>query len=107
MIDESQFLTSNQVDQLRMLVDNFDINVLCYGLRTDFRTYCFDGSKRLFELADDIEEIKISCSCGRKAIINARFNSNGEIVTNGEQVLIGGEETYRPLFKNAFLISSI
>lgn len=103
LIDESQFLTQNQVDQLRMLVDNFDINVLCYGLRTDFRTYCFDGSKRLFELADDIEEMKISCSCGRKAIINARFNSNGEIVTNGEQVLIGGEETYRPLCSKCYL----
>ena len=97
LVDESQFLTSEQVEQFRAIVDDFDINVMCYGLRTDFQTHLFEGSKRLFELADDIDELKISCSCGRKAIFNARFNENGELVANGEQILIGGEDKYKPM----------
>lgn len=97
LVDESQFLTGFQVEQLRAIVDNLGINVLCYGLRTDFRTRLFEGSKRLFELADDIEEMKISCTCGRKAIFNARFNEFGVIVTDGEQILIGGEDKYKPI----------
>ena len=63
----------------------------------------FEGSKRLFELADEISELKTSCSCGKKAIINARFNNNGEIVINGEQILIGGEDTYKPMCSKCFL----
>jgi thymidine kinase len=102
LVDESQFLTTIQVEELRRIVDDFGINVLCYGLRTDFMTNLFDGSKRLFELADDINEMKISCSCGRKAIINARFNENDEIVINGEQVLIGGEDIYKPLCSKCY-----
>jgi thymidine kinase len=102
LVDESQFLTTIQVEELRRIVDDFGINVLCYGLRTDFMTNLFDGSKRLFELADDINEMKISCSCGRKAIINARFNENNEIVINGEQVLIGGEDIYKPLCSKCY-----
>lgn len=102
LVDESQFLTTMQVEELRRIVDDFGINVLCYGLRTDFKTNLFEGSKRLFELADDINEMKISCSCGRKAIINARFNENNEIVINGEQVLIGGEDIYKPLCSKCY-----
>lgn len=102
LVDESQFLTSEHIEQLRAIVDDFDIDVLCYGLRTDFQTYLFEGSKRLFELADDIEELKISCSCGRKAIFNARFNENNELVINGEQILIGGEDKYRPLCSKCY-----
>lgn len=102
LVDESQFLTSEHVEQLRAIVDDFDIDVLCYGLRTDFQTYLFEGSKRLFELADDVEELKISCSCGRKAIFNARFNENNELVINGEQILIGGEDKYRPLCSKCY-----
>jgi thymidine kinase len=102
LVDESQFLTTIQVEELRRIVDDFGINVLCYGLITDFMTNLFDGSKRLFELADDINEMKISCSCGRKAIINARFNENNEIVINGEQVLIGGEDIYKPLCSKCY-----
>lgn len=102
LIDESQFLTPKQVGQLRNVVDDFSVNVLCYGLRTDFQTKMFEGSKRLFELADDIDEIKISCACGRKAIFNARFNENGEFVVNGEQVLIGGEDRYRPMCSKCY-----
>ena len=102
LVDESQFLTSEQVEQLRAIVDDFDINVLCYGLRTDFQTHLFEGSKRLFELADDIDEMKISCSCGRKAIFNARFNEYGELITSGEQILIGGEDKYKPMCSKCY-----
>lgn len=102
LVDESQFLTAYQIEELRAVVDTFDINVMCYGLRTDFQTKLFEGSKRLFELADDIEEMKISCACGRKAIVNARFNQNGDIVINGEQILIGGEDIYKPLCSKCY-----
>lgn len=103
LVDESQFLTKKQVEQLRNIVDDFDINVMCYGLRTDFQTNLFEGSKRLFELADDINEMKISCECGGKAIINARFNENGQIIFNGEQVLIGGEDKYKPMCSKCYI----
>ena len=102
LVDESQLLTSEQVEQFRAIVDDFDINVMCYGLRTDFQTHLFEGSRRLFELADDIDELKISCSCGRKAIFNARFNENGELVVNGEQILIGGEDKYKPMCSKCY-----
>lgn len=102
LVDESQFLTTTQVEQLRAIVDDLNINVLCYGLRTDFQTNLFEGSKRLFELADDIDEMKISCSCGRKAIFNARFNEYGELVTSGEQILIGGEDKYKPMCSKCY-----
>jgi thymidine kinase len=102
LVDESQFLSFEHVEQLRAIVDDFNINVLCYGLRTDFQTNLFEGSKRLFELADDIDEMKISCSCGRKAIFNARFNENGELVTCGEQILIGGEDKYKPMCSKCY-----
>lgn len=102
LVDECQFLTEEQVSQLRALVDDFDVNIKCYGLRTDFQTKLFKGSKRLFELADDIEEMKISCGCGRKALFNARFNEIGELVTSGEQILIGGEDKYKPLCSKCY-----
>ena len=91
--DESQFFTPSQIDELRDIVDDDDIPVLCFGLRTDFQTHLFPGSLRLFELADSITEIKTICSCGKKATVNARI-SGGRIVTEGEQVLIGGNDTY-------------
>lgn len=94
LIDEAQFLSKEQVDQLAMIVDTFGINVICYGLRTDFRTNLFEGSRRLFELADSIDEIKSTCSCGRKTIVNARIDSKGNIITEGEQVEIGGNDRY-------------
>ncbi len=94
LVDEAQFLAAAQVDQLARLVDDFGINVICYGLRTDFRTSLFEGSRRLFEIADSIDEIKSTCSCGRKTIVNARMDSRGEIITEGEQVEIGGNERY-------------
>ena len=95
--DECQFLTEEQVDDLRVIATDYDIPVLCFGLRADFLTHLFPGSKRLFELADSIAEIKSICKCGSKAIVNARFDSNGEIQIEGEQVFIGGNESYEGL----------
>lgn len=102
LIDECQFLTPMQVDQLSRVVDTIGINVLCYGLKTDFKSRLFPGSRRLFEIADTIEEIKSYCECGNKAIINARFDSNGKMITDGDQVLIGGDETYRAICRECF-----
>lgn len=97
LVDECQFLTEEQVDQLSDIVDFLDINVICYGLRTDFKSKLFPASKRLFELADDIEEIKTSCSCGERASINARFNKDGKIITEGSQILVGGDDLYHAI----------
>ncbi len=92
--DECQFFAPHQIDNLRGIVDENDIPVMCFGLRTDFRTNMFPGSARLFELADSISEIKTVCDCGRKAIINARIDSEGRVVTEGEQVMLGGNDSY-------------
>ena len=92
--DESQFFTPAQIDQLRTIVDREDIPVLCFGLRTDFLTHFFPGAQRLMELADSISEIKTICSCGKKAIVNARIDENGRIVTEGSQVMLGGNDSY-------------
>ena len=92
--DESQFFTEEQIDQLRKIVDFMNIPVLCFGLRTDFLTHLFPGSKRLFEVADSITEIKTICSCGSKAIVNARIDASGNIVTEGKQVMLGGNDRY-------------
>lgn len=102
LVDECQFLTEEQVDQLSDIVDYMDINVMCYGLRTDFKSHLFNGSKRLFEIADDIQEIKSSCSCGHKTSINARFNRNGDIITEGTQILVGGDDIYTPLCRKCW-----
>ena len=92
--DECQFFSAEQIDQLRYIVDNKNIPVLCFGLRTDFLTHLFTGSRRLFEVADSVTEIKTICSCGNKAIVNARIDENGRIVTEGGQILIGGNDSY-------------
>ena len=92
--DECQFFTTAQVDQLRMIVDKLGIPVLCFGLRTDFLTHLFEGSRRLFEVADSITEIKTICTCGKKAIVNARIDGEGRVVTEGGQILIGGNDSY-------------
>ena len=92
--DEAQFFTPEQIDQLRELVDFEDIPVLCFGLRTDVLTHVFPGSKRLLELADSITEIKTVCACGRKATVNARIDENGRVITHGDQVFLGGNDSY-------------
>ncbi len=94
LVDEAQFLTAEQVDQLARIVDDYGSNVICYGLRTDFQTHLFEGSRRLFEIADTIDEIKSTCSCGRKTIVNARIDANGDFITEGAQVEIGGDDRY-------------
>ena len=92
--DEAQFFTPEQVDQLRELVDEEDLPVLCFGLRTDFLTHFFPGAQRLMELADSLTEIKTVCSCGRKATVNARIDRLGKVVTEGGQVMLGGNDSY-------------
>ena len=94
IVDECQFMTPAQIDQLRAIVNEYAVPVLCFGLRTDFQTKLFPGSARLMELADVIEEIKTMCDCGAKAIINARIASDGLIVTEGAQVVLGGNDSY-------------
>ena len=92
--DEAQFFTPAQIDQLRDIVDTADVPVMCFGLRTDFLTHLFPGARRLMEVADSITEIKTICTCGRKAVVNARLDENGNVVTEGQQVLLGGNDTY-------------
>ena len=89
LVDEAQFLNPNQVDELLRVTTDYDIPVICYGLRTDFKTNGFPGSIRLLEIAHSIEEMKTICRCGNKATFNARF-VNGDLVTEGEQVAIDG-----------------
>ena len=94
IVDECQFLTTEQIDQLRAIVDEHNIPVMCFGLRTDFQTKLFPGSLRLMEVADTIQEIKTICDCGAKATVNARIDSAGHIVTQGAQVVLGGNDSY-------------
>ncbi|MCQ9121367.1 thymidine kinase [Rodentibacter pneumotropicus] len=94
LIDEAQFLTKPQVYQLSNVVDKLDIPVLCYGLRTDFQAELFEGSKYLLAWADQLEELKTICYCGRKANFVLRLTEDGEVVKEGEQIQIGGNDTY-------------
>ena len=94
IVDECQFFTSRQIDQLREIVDAYNLPVMCFGLRTDFQTKLFPGSCRLMEVADSILEIKTICDCGAKATVNARIDGNGHIVTEGAQVVLGGNDSY-------------
>ena len=96
LVDEAQFLSPEQVRELCSVADFLDVPVMCYGLRTDFRGELFPGSATLMALADDIEELKTICWCGKKATINARL-LDGHVQTEGPQVQIGGNETYTAL----------
>lgn len=102
LVDEAQFLTAEQVDQLAAICDVYGISVMCYGLRTDFQTHLFEGSKRLFEVADTFEEVKSACYCNHKTIFNARINPAGDVVTDGEQVEIGGDDKYVSLCRKCY-----
>ncbi len=94
LLDEAQFLTREQVYQLTEITDKLSIPVLAYGLRTDFKGELFAGSQFLLAWADELIELKTICHCGRKAIMNLRINAEGEVVSEGEQVFIGGNESY-------------
>ena len=95
LIDEAQFLSTLQVQQLHQLAQVKGVPVICYGLRSDFRGDPFPGSAYLLALADDIEELKNICTCGKKATMNVRVDTNGKRIREGEQVSIGGNESYR------------
>lgn len=101
IVDEAQFLSAEQVDQLSEIVDECSIPVLCYGLRTDFQGHFFEGSRRLMEIADVIEQVPTVCWCGKRAQFNARI-SGGAIVREGEQVVMGGSESYVSLCRKHF-----
>ena len=94
IVDECQFMTPEQIDQLRHIVNDYNVPVMCFGLRTDFQTKLFPGSMRLMEVADTIQEIKTICDCGAKATVNARIDGEGHIVTEGAQVFLGGNDAY-------------
>jgi thymidine kinase len=102
LVDESQFLTPGQVKQLGAVVDELNIPVLCYGLRTDFRGELFPGSAQLLGWADNLVEIKTICHCGRKAIMVVRVKADGTAEKEGAQVEIGGNERYVPLCRRHF-----
>ena len=97
LVDEAQFLTKKQVEALAYIVDTCGIDVICYGLRTDFKTNLFEGSKRLFEIADDLREIEDFDAKGNKIIFNARINAEGKVLKNGPQIVIGAEDKYQSM----------
>ena len=106
IIDEAQFLNTEQINELARIVDDYHISVICYGLRTDFTSHLFEGAKRLMELADVIEEIPTICWCGKKAQFNARVK-DGQIARNGEQIEMGGNESYVALCRKHYMSGKI
>lgn len=106
LLDEAQFLTRKQVDDLAMVVDGLSIPVLCYGLRTDFRGELFEGSARLLALADELSELKTICHCGRKATMVVRVGADGRAESEGRQVEIGGNERYVSLCRRHYFEAS-
>ena len=101
LVDEAQFLSKKHVMQLSDVVDFLDIPVICYGLRSDFKLNFFEGAKALMEMADKIEEIKTICECGNKATVNMRL-INGVPTTSGEQILIGGNDSYKAVCRKCY-----
>lgn len=102
LVDEAQFLTAEQVRQLHQLAQVKNVPVICYGLRTDFLGQPFEGSAWLLALADDLEELKNICACGKKATMNVRIDAQGQRMREGEQVGIGGNEQYRQVCGRCF-----
>ena len=94
MVDEAQFLAREQVDELAQVVDELNVPVLCFGIRTDFQGELFPGSTRLLAIADKLSELKTVCTCGRKATMTVRVNEAGEAIASGAQVEIGGNDRY-------------
>jgi thymidine kinase len=102
LIDEAQFLTLLQVEELHRWAHEHDTPVMCYGLRSDFQGKAFEGSAALLVLADEVEEMKTICDCGKKASMNARFDDQGSRIREGDQILIGGNTRYRALCPDCF-----
>jgi thymidine kinase len=102
LIDESQFLSREQVRQLAQAVDSFDVPVLCYGIRTDFRGELFPGSQHLLAWADNLIELKTICHCGSKATMVVRIDENGNVIEDGDQVVIGGNDRYQSMCRKHF-----
>lgn len=102
IVDEAQFASKAQVEFLVHIVDDLEIPVICYGLRTDFKEEFFEGSMWLMAWADSIEEVKTTCWCGRKASCNARFGADGKIVRTGAQVVLGSNDKYTALCRKHF-----
>jgi thymidine kinase len=102
LIDESQFLSREQVKQLAVTVDDLDIPVLCYGIRTDFRGELFPGSQHLLAWADNLIELKTICHCGSKATMVVRTDEKGNIINDGDQVVIGGNDRYQSMCRKHF-----
>lgn len=102
IVDEAQFLLEEDIDKLAYIVDEYRIPVFCYGLRTDFTSHLFPGSKRLMELADEITELKTICWCKSRACMNARIDENGRVIRNGEQILMGANDNYVSLCRKHY-----
>ena len=107
LIDEAQFLTKEQVAQLGMIVDKLDIPVLAFGIRTDFQGNLFEGSKYLLAWADNLKEIKTVCHCGRKATMVLRINDKGQVIADGMQIEIGGEDKYVSVCRKHFFEKNV
>ena len=102
LIDEVQFLTKDQVRQICKISDNLNIPSMCYGIRTDFRGELFEGSSELLALADNLIELKTVCDCGRKATMVVRLDESGKVITAGEKIQIGGNDTYKVYCRKHF-----
>ena len=102
LVDEAQFLTPKQVEELATITDMLNIDIICYGLKTDFQTHLFPASKRLLEIADEFEEISSICYCGNKTMFNARINADKQIVTDGNQIEVGGDDRYVALCRKCY-----
>ncbi len=102
IVDEIQFAKREQIDFLAHIVDDLNVPVLCYGLRSDFQLNLFEGSERLLAIADELKEVKTVCWCGKKATCNARYNKHG-IVRSGAQVMLGANDEYIALCRKHFL----
>ena len=107
LIDEAQFLTKKQVEQLGKIVDKLEIPVLAFGIRTDFQGNLFEGSKFLLAWADNLKEIKTVCHCGRKATMVLRINDQGKVIEDGAQIEIGGEDKYVSVCRKHFFEQNI
>ena len=101
IVDECNFLTKKQVNELSDVVDYLNIPVICYGLRADFKCELFEGSEELMAIADKIEEIKTICECGRKATINMRYQ-DGKAIIDGDKILVGGNEMYKAVCRKCY-----